>query len=149
MDRKDFISSLGFGMAALCGAGCLAACSKDKDPAQSSGGTTNPPPVGTPGPLATVNLNTELINVNDAVVKNGVIIVRLAQGSAISSFTAVQVACTHQGTAINFNPGLGNFVCPNHGSQFTINGEVLNGPAAANLKKYMISISSSTLTVTS
>lgn len=147
MDRKDFISSLGFGMAAICGAGCLAACSKENAPNQSTGGSTTPPSTGTPGPVASVNLNTELINVNDAVVKNGVIIVRLAQGGAISSFTAVQVACTHQGTAINFNPGSGNFVCPNHGSQFSLNGEVLNGPAAVNLKKFTITISNSTLTV--
>jgi Rieske Fe-S protein len=73
--------------------------------------------------------------------------VRLAAGTANNSFTAVQVACTHQGTAIEFKSGLGKFVCPNHGSQFTTTGEVLNGPAVANLKKYNIAIAGNTMTV--
>lgn len=148
MDRKDFLSTFSLGLAAVCGAGCLASCSKDN--AQNpSGGSTNNPPVIPPSGTTTINLNSELLNINDTVVRNGIIIVRLAQGALSSSFTAVQVACTHQGTSINFSSSQGNFICPNHGSQFTLNGDVINGPASSNLKKYTITISGSTLTVTS
>lgn len=74
--------------------------------------------------------------------------VRLSEGTDLTAFTAVQVACTHQGTAIDYDASKGNFVCPNHGSQFTTAGAVINGPATASLKKYKIAISGNTMTVT-
>lgn len=144
MDRKEFLSAFGISLAAAYAGGCLASCSKSNTDA----------PTGTPGPNQpnrinfTIDLNNEIKDVGASLTKSGVIVVRLAQGNATSDFTAVQVACTHQGTAINFSTAQGNFVCPNHGSRFTTNGEVLNGPAAANLKKYKIAIAGTTLTVT-
>jgi Rieske Fe-S protein len=145
MDRKEFLSNLGLGLAVVCTGGCLASCSKSSDTDSSTGGTTPTPPTNV---NFTVDLGNEIKNIGDSVTKSGVIVVRLAQGNAIGSFTAVQVACTHQGTAINFNNAQGNFICPNHGSQFTTSGTVLNGPATTNLKKYTIAISGSTMTVT-
>jgi len=143
MDRKEFLSAFGVGLAAVC-AGCLASCSKSD---------TTPPTGGGPGPNPptrvnfAVDLNSEIKNVGDAITKNGVIVVRLATGTAIGSFSAVQVACTHQGTAIEFNSSQGNFVCPNHGSRFSSAGAVLNGPATSNLKKYNIVIAGNTMNV--
>jgi len=57
MDRKDFISTLGFSVAAVC-TGCLAACSK-------SGGSTTSPGGGTPPASVnfSVDLNNQLLNV--------------------------------------------------------------------------------------
>lgn len=143
MDRKEFLSTFGFGLAAVCAGGCLASCSKGGS--DSPGGGNPPTPRGV---NFNVDLANEIKNVGESVTKNGVIVVRLATGTAPASFTAVQVACTHQGTAINFNTPQGNFVCPNHGSQFTTAGVVLNGPATANLKKYNLAISGNTMTVT-
>lgn len=82
------------------------------------------------------------------MVQAGVIIVRLAAGNVMSSFTAVQVACTHEGTSINYNASAQNFICPNHGSTFTTSGVVTLGPAATSLKKYDISINGTVMTVT-
>jgi Rieske Fe-S protein len=143
MERKEFLSTISYGLVAVCAGGCLASCSKKDGP----GGET-PPPTPPSGVLFTIDLNSEIQNVGDSVIKSGVIIVRLATGTAVSSFTAVQVACTHQGTSINFNSTQGNFICPNHGSQFTSTGTVINGPATANLKKYNISIAGNTMSVT-
>jgi Rieske Fe-S protein len=74
--------------------------------------------------------------------------VRTAAGNAASSFTAVQVACSHEGTSIGYSTTQGSFVCPNHGSTFSKTGAVTTGPATTNLKQYSISITGSTLTVT-
>jgi len=146
MERKEFLAKFGIGMAAVC-AGCsLYSCGSDpKDEPTPNDGNTNPPPNGG---LFTANLDSELKNVGDFKVSNGVIIVRLAAGTATSAFTAVQVACTHQGTAINFNAAQGKFICPNHGSQFSTGGTVLLGPAVQPLKVYNVGITGNTLTVT-
>ncbi len=145
MDRKEFLSTFGFGLAAVCAGGCLASCSKG-DPDSPSEGN---PPTPSPGAINfNVDLANEIKNVGESVVKSGVIVVRLATGTAPGSFTAVQVACTHQGTAIDYNASIGNFVCPNHGSQFTTAGAVINGPATTSLKKYKIAITGNTMTVT-
>lgn len=145
MDRKEFLSTFGLGLAAVCAGGCFASCSKDSG--DSTGGGTPPPPRPS-GVNFSVDLANEIKNAGESVTKNGVIVVRLKAGADIASFTAVQVACTHQGTSINFNPAQGNFICPNHNSAFSTAGVVLNGPATDNLKKFNLAISGNTMTVT-
>lgn len=150
MERKEFLAKFGITMAAVC-AGCsLYSCgsspSDDPSPAPGGGTGTTPPPAGS-GALFTVNLDSELKNIGDFKVSNGVILVRLAAGAAATAFTAVQVACTHEGTSINYNTAQGKFICPNHGSQFSTSGSVLVGPAAQALKSYAVAVTGSTLTV--
>ncbi len=142
MQRREFLSDISITLAAAC-AGCLAACSKSSSGGGGGGGVTPPANVN-----ITVDLNTEIPSVGNAVIKSGVIIVRLAATNDPASFTAVQAACTHEGTIINFNSSQGIFICPNHGSQFGTAGNVLLGPASSSLKKYTISINGSTMTVT-
>ncbi|MES2874294.1 MAG: Rieske (2Fe-2S) protein [Bacteroidota bacterium] len=145
MKRTEFLSTLSIGIAAAC-TGCLAACGKDGDPTPGGGTTPIPTPPG--GVNFNMDLNTDIKSVGDSKTVNGVIVVRLAASNVVASFTAVQVACTHQGTSIEYKPAQGNFVCPNHGSIFTTAGAVTTGPATANLKKYTIAITGSVLTVT-
>ncbi|QKJ29935.1 Rieske 2Fe-2S domain-containing protein [Mucilaginibacter mali] len=145
MERDEFLSKLGIGILAVC-AGCgIASCgSKSDAPAPTSGGTG---PAKGSGNVFTADLNTELTTVGSSKTSNGVILVRLAAGNTASSFTAVQVACTHEGTPIGYNNGQGIFICPLHGSQFSKTGAVLMGPAAAALQQYTVSIQGTTLTV--
>jgi len=96
-----------------------------------------------------VDLSSKLTNIGDSAVSNGVIVVRLASGNVPASFTAVQVACTHQGTAIAYNQGEHRFICPAHGSEFSDNGQVLAGPAALPLHEYTVAVDNATLTVSS
>ena len=145
MKRREFLGSLSGPVVAAC-AVCMGACSKS-----SSGSSTTNPPAGTnPPPAAnfTIDLGTNLTSVGSSLVQGGVIVVRLATGNAASSFTAVAVACTHEGTAVNFNLANNQFVCPNHGSIFTSSGAVTLGPASSALKKYSIAISGNTMTIT-
>lgn len=138
MERRKFIGTLSAPVVAAC-AVCMGACSKS-----SSGGN------GTGGGSAnfTVDLGSNLLTVGSSLVQSGVIVVRLATGNIPASFTAVQVACTHEGTSINFNAAQNKFICPNHGSTFSTSGSVTLGPATTNLKSYNISISGNTMTVT-
>lgn len=140
MERREFISTVGISFAGAC-AVCLGACSKSN----STGGTGNPP--------ANVNFNIDLssslLNIGSSLVQSGVIVVRIAAGNSASSFTAVQVNCTHEGAHINFHSGQGIFICPNHGSQFSATGAVLMGPATSNLQRFNVTVNGSTLTVTS
>lgn len=138
MERRKFIGTLSAPVVAAC-AVCMGACSKS-----SSGGN------GTAGGSAnfTVDLGSNLLTIGSSLVQSGVIVVRLATGNIPASFTAVQVACTHEGTSINFNAAQNKFICPNHGSTFSTSGSVTLGPATTNLKSYNISISGNTMTVT-
>jgi cytochrome b6-f complex iron-sulfur subunit len=143
MERKEFLSALSISLAVVC-AGCsLSSCGstpKSDDPAP---GTT--PNTGTA--VLTTNLSSNLINVGESVVSNGVIVVRLAQANVAASFSAVQVACTHQGVAVNYNTSQGIYICPSHGSKFGTTGNVLLGPATVALKQYTVNITGTTLTV--
>jgi len=143
MERNEFLAKLGIGTLAVC-MGCnMVSCSKSGSPGPSNGNNT--PPAGT---TVNVDLNSTIKNVGDQTVNNGIIIVRLATGNAASSFTAVQVACTHEGNSINYNNSQGIFICPVHGSEFSKTGSLLQGPATSSLKQYTVSVTGTTLTVT-
>lgn len=136
MERRHFLGTLGAPVLAAC-AVCMGACSKSAD----GGG-------GAVSANFTVDLNSNLTTIGSSLTQSGVIVVRLAAGNVPASFTAVQVACTHEGTSINYNAAAGKFICPNHGSTFTTTGAVTLGPAGTALKQYNIAIAGSTMTVT-
>jgi cytochrome b6-f complex iron-sulfur subunit len=137
MERRQFLGTLTAPVVAAC-AVCMGACSKS-----SVGGTS-----GAVNANFTVDLSSKLTTVGSSLVQSGVIVVRLATGNVPTSFTAVQVACTHEGTAINYNQSAGQFICPNHGSTFTTTGAVTLGPAVNSLKVYTIAVNGNMMTVT-
>ena len=147
MEREEFLSKLGIGLLAVC-TGCgIASCGSNKNDNPSPGGGGSNPPPGGGATIFTADLNTEITTVGASKVNSGVILVRIAAGNVASSFTAVQVACTHEGTTIAYSAADSKFICPLHGSQFNQTGTVVNGPAVIALKKYAVSISGNTLSV--
>lgn len=52
------------------------------------------------------------------------------------TYVASLLKCTHRGCELNVGGGI--YSCPCHGSEFSVSGKVLEGPAEANLKTYKI-----------
>jgi len=63
-------------------------------------------------------------------------LVRLQDGG----FLAIYKRCTHLGCSVPYEPSKNQFVCPCHGSAFTVEGDVLNDPAPSPLKLFPLSI---------
>jgi cytochrome b6-f complex iron-sulfur subunit len=59
--------------------------------------------------------------------------------------TAVELVCTHR--ACEVYPRRDRLICPCHGSQFGLRGEVLVGPASAPLARYPVSLDGETLRI--
>jgi Rieske Fe-S protein len=73
-------------------------------------------------PLSKVGGN---VKVNDEIM-----LIRKSE----TEFKAVKTICTHKGCDVELE---GNkFVCPCHGSEYTIDGKVTEGPAKADLKTF-------------
>lgn len=55
-------------------------------------------------------------------------------------FLALSRTCTHLGCSVPWDEEKGAFVCPCHGSTFSLTGEVLTGPAPRPLDTYPVRI---------
>lgn len=69
---------------------------------------------------------------------NGSLLIHLGNGN----FVACERACTHQGVAVNYNPGSGKLVCPAHGAIFDpLNGfNHISGPGNGPLRGVSIRV---------
>jgi thiosulfate dehydrogenase [quinone] large subunit len=52
-----------------------------------------------------------------------------------TTYLAMTTKCTHQGCQVN-PPQNGSITCPCHGSRYTLEGAVINGPAPSPLHRY-------------
>ena len=106
MDRKEFLSQVGIGVAAVFIPACiggLSGCKKTD--------------TGTPSSSVDFTLDTStgsLATNGGHLITQGVLVARTTSGT----FIAVSAACTHEGTSVNYFANNNNFICPNHGAQF-------------------------------
>lgn len=71
------------------------------------------------------------------VISHGVWIVRRTDQGRDRIFV-LRAACTHLGCTTQWDPSLRQFVCPCHGSAFSLNGSRLRGPATRALDRCAI-----------
>ena len=136
MDRKEFLTTVGIGAVAAICTSCLAACK----PLDS---VVNPPT----NVDFTLNLadpaNSALKTNGGYIYQNNIIVARIADGS----YVALSSICTHQGSTIAYDLTANRFHCPTHGSNFAVNGSVINGPASSSLMTYKTTLNATSLRV--
>ncbi len=155
MTRAEFLRSLGLSSASLmavyCMGGLTACSSEDPKPdanTNTGGGGTNGG--GQTGKVdVTLNLNeikySSLQQNGQATIlsNEGIIVARTNKGD----FVALSKSCTHQGIQVAFQAGSDRFNCPEHGSNFSTTGSVINGPATRALKQYKTTFDSNANTL--
>jgi len=136
MNRREFLSSLGLGAAAITFISFFGGCKTD------SGVTDAPTNVD-----FTLDLNDSVNNAlktnGGYIYKDGIVVARTTSGA----YVALSMACTHAGTTVYYDPASNSLHCPSHGSDFATNGAVINGPANSPLATYHTTVTGSTLRV--
>lgn len=133
MDRKEFLAQLGVGSAGVLLGACLSGCSKESAAPANVDFTLD----------LSAAANAALGSPGGYVYKNNVIVARTTQ----NNYIAVSQACTHEGTAVQFQGGNNRFWCPNHGATFSVTGGVTAGPATKPLTQYNTQLTGNTLRV--
>lgn len=143
MKRHEFFSTLGISAGMIYLAPVLTSCSKSSiDTTTTTTGGGNNGAVDftldlTSATYASLNTN------GGSVIKDNIIIAKTSAGA----FIALSSICTHQGSTIGFENASSRFHCSNHGSNFGLDGSVLNGPATSALKKYNTALTGTSLRV--
>lgn len=114
VSRKAVIAGAGVGL----GAAAVAGCSSGGD--SGSGSSENSAP--------DVVTQTADVPVGSGVIVGTVVVTQPVAGD----FKAFSAVCTHTGCLLN-EVADGTINCPCHGSKFSLDGAVLNGPAARPL----------------
>jgi cytochrome b6-f complex iron-sulfur subunit len=66
--------------------------------------------------------------------------VKLWLSNSEEGVAALYKVCTHLGCLYNWNTQENKFICPCHGSQFTKQGEWIQGPAARSTDRFVVQI---------
>jgi len=72
-----------------------------------------------------------------------VIVIRTGATTAV----ALSDICTHQGCGVTYQSAANRLFCPCHGSEFSLTGSVLQGPAIAPLKVYTATLDENAMTI--
>ncbi len=136
MNRKEFFSKAFVGGSLLFLAPAVFnACTKTADVTPGTGGPT------------TIDLTSSsfasLKTVGGYVYSGNMIIIR----SSATNYIALSKICTHQSCTVGYDSSVNRLVCPCHGSMFSTNGSVLQGPANNSLTMYTATVNGTTLTI--
>ena len=138
-DRRTVLLGLGVGAAAVL-AGCLSSGS-----ALASGNSTS---CGTGHCLdLSDSANSALNTVGGALLidvgADTVMVIRASDTSVI----ALSAICTHAGCSMDYDSTAHQLTCPCHGSVFSVNGQVVSGPARRAVKVYTATLANNIITV--
>jgi len=88
-----------------------------------------------------------LTDVGGAVLVESPAGVFLLSRTSATAFTAIDAVCSHESCTITSADGE-IYVCPCHGSRYSRNGQVVNGPAVASLRKFAAAFADGVVTIT-
>ena len=136
--RKTVLAGFGAGAAAVT----LAACSSgDSAPDPDAGADASPGGDASAAPEA-------LTSTADVPVGSGVIVGDVVVTQPVArDYQAFSAVCTHSGCLIN-QVADGTINCPCHGSKFSLDGQVVNGPAARPLTPVSVEVQGDSIVLT-
>jgi len=129
--RKAVLTGAGVGVAAVA----LAACSSGSE-SPDAGSSSAEAPAGGSGEAS----SEALAKTADVPVGSGVIVGKtvVTQPTA-GDFKAFSAVCTHSGCLVN-KIADGTIDCPCHGSKFSLDGAVVDGPAKKPLEPVSVRV---------
>jgi cytochrome b6-f complex iron-sulfur subunit len=127
ISRRDFFAATGLAACALAAGGAGVVLVDFLRPRV----LFEPPTAFSAGPPDAIAVGSVVTNVEQRVY-----VIRLAEG-----FRALSAVCTHLGCITRFQPDRNIIACPCHGSQFTLAGDVVAGPAPRPLRWLQMSLS--------
>lgn len=144
MKRREFIPKAFYGTTIIAAVPLLtSSCEKDEmdGVVNNPGGGINPPAANT------VDLNdpdySSLNNEGGSAYFDNKIIINKGN----KNYIALSSICTHYGCTVDFVSSANNLSCPCHGSQFSITGSVLQGPASSALQSFAVTKNGDILTI--
>lgn len=136
MDRREFLTWVGLGSLATSLPIAIAACTpQTKTDATAS---ANEAVVGT---VSELSPDRPILNEEAAV--GPVMVIQ----DTNSNIVAVNPTCTHAGCTVDWKADQSTFVCPCHGSRFSADGAVLEGPATKPLSTYTVAVDGENIVV--
>ena len=129
----------------------VSACAGEGSPTSPSGGTASALSV-LQGRFANARVQvtaagTPLANVGGSARVESTAGLFLISRTSDTAFTVIDGNCTHEGCTITGGTA-SQFVCPCHGSRYSLSGQVQQGPAQANLRQYANTFADGVITIT-
>lgn len=155
LSRGQFLRSLGLSSSALMAFYCmgtLTSCSSSNDPTpagtsgNSTGGTGNNTSAGITGTTSgsidyVIDLTSDTYKILKTTGEFIIIGDTLVIATANETYVALSKACTHEGTTVAYRKAQNDIKCPNHGSEFNLDGSVKLSPAASPLTVFKTTLS--------
>jgi len=139
LTRSRFLTNTALTVGGAIGVGYLALGLRLLFPNVSAAST----PLQDVGPVAKFpSMSPTLTTIIQDNVQDGVYVVNLSQGTpSQNQLIALDFHCTHLNCPVTWYPGVngvGRYICPCHGSQFTIEGVHVAGPAPRPMFRHQV-----------
>lgn len=142
LTRRRFLTNTALTVGGVIGAGYLGLALRYLFPNESASATA----LQDVGPVSAFpSMSPTLKTIVQDGVQDGVYVVNLSNGSTPSEgqMLALDMHCTHLNCPVTWVPGVGGvgrYICPCHGSEFTITGVHVAGPAPRPMFRHQIVI---------
>ncbi len=135
MNRKEFMKKMAIGGSILFTAPVLiTSCGGDDESDEPDGGN------GSSNNEIEIDLENNayasLSSIGGFAYNGNIIIFRTDE----ETYRALSKVCTHQQCTVSYNHSRMELLCPCHGSVFSVEGNVIEGPAPTSLKSYTVKI---------